>query len=141
VPAVSAAIELAELSLIAIVDDDDSVRTATESIVRSLGQETRTFPSAESFLQSSLVLETSCLILDVQMPNMNGIQLQEHLLRLGVNIPIIFITAYPDESDKSRALKAGAVCYLRKPFDLEQRLVDCLNKVLDDRRDGPASAV
>jgi FixJ family two-component response regulator len=102
VPAVSSAgHRLAELSLIAIVDDDESVRMATESIVRSLGQETRTFPSAESFLQSSLVLETSCLILDVQMPKMNGIQLQEQLLRLGVNIPIIFITAYPDESDKS----------------------------------------
>jgi FixJ family two-component response regulator len=129
-----------ELSLIAIVDDDDSVRTATESIVRSLGQETRTFPSAESFLQSPLVLETtSCLILDVQMPKMNGIQLQEHLLRLGVNIPIIFITAYPDETDKSRALKAGAVGYLHKAFDLDQRLVDCLNKAL--KYDGPASAV
>jgi FixJ family two-component response regulator len=127
-----------ELSLIAIVDDDDSVRTAAESIVRSLGQETRTFPSAESFLQSP-VLETSCLILDVQMPKMNGIQLQEHLLRLGVNIPIIFITAYPDETDKSRALKAGAVGYLHKTFDLEQRLVDCLNKAL--KCDGPASAV
>jgi FixJ family two-component response regulator len=127
-----------ELSLIAIVDDDDSVRTAAESIVRSLGQETRTFPSAESFLQSP-VLETSCLILDVQMPKMNGIQLQEHLLRLGVNIPIIFITAYPDETDKSRALKAGAVGYLHKAFDLEQRLVDCLNKAL--KCDGPASAV
>jgi FixJ family two-component response regulator len=129
-----------ELSLIAIVDDDDSVRTATESIVRSLGQETRTFPSAESFLQSPLVLETtSCLILDVQMPKMNGIQLQQHLLRLGVNIPIIFITAYPDETDKSRALKAGAVGYLHKAFDLDQRLVDCLNKAL--KYDGPASAV
>jgi FixJ family two-component response regulator len=129
-----------ELSLIAIVDDDDSVRTATESIVRSLGQETRTFPSAESFLQSPLVLETtSCLILDVQMPKMNGIQLQQHLLRLGVNIPIIFITAYPDETDKSRALKAGAVGYLHKAFDLDQRLVDCLNKAL--KCDGPASAV
>jgi FixJ family two-component response regulator len=127
-----------ELSLIAIVDDDDSVRTATESIVRSLGQETRTFPSAESFLQSPF-LETSCLILDVQMPKMNGIQLQEHLLRLGVNIPIIFITAYPDETDKSRALKAGAVGYLHKTFDLDQRLVDCLNKAL--KCDGPASAV
>jgi FixJ family two-component response regulator len=127
-----------ELSLIAIVDDDDSVRTATESIVRSLGQETRTFPSAESFLQSPF-LETSCLILDVQMPKMNGIQLQEHLLRLGVNIPIIFITAYPDETDKSRALKAGAVGYLHKAFDLDQRLVDCLNKAL--KCDGPASAV
>jgi FixJ family two-component response regulator len=128
-----------ELSLIAIVDDDDSVRTATESIVRSLGQETRTFPSAESFLQSPLVLEMSCLILDVQMPKMNGIQLQEHLLRLGVNIPIIFITAYPDETDKSRALKAGAVGYLHKAFDLEPRLVDCLNKAL--KCDGPAAAV
>jgi FixJ family two-component response regulator len=127
-----------ELSLIAIVDDDDSVRTATESIVRSLGQETRTFPSAESFLQSPF-LETSCLILDVQMPKMNGIQLQELLLRLGVNIPIIFITAYPDETDKSRALQAGAVGYLHKAFDLEQRLVDCLNKAL--KCDGPASAV
>jgi FixJ family two-component response regulator len=94
---------LTEIPLISIVDDDDTVRVATESLVRSLGFETRTFASAESFLQSSSLSKTQCLILDVQMPNMSGIELQDHLSQLGFEIPIIFITAYPDEAVRQRA--------------------------------------
>jgi FixJ family two-component response regulator len=126
--------------LISIVDDDDLIRAAVENLVRSLGFSARAFASAESFLQSSLVTETRCLILDVQMPKMSGVELQEHLSHLGFKIPIIFITAYPDETVKARALNAGAVCFLHKPLDLKgPRLVDCLNVALG-RRNGPTSA-
>ena len=127
-----------EIPLISIVDDDDTVRRATEGLVRSLGLATRTFESAESFLQSSLVSDTRCLILDVQMPGMSGIELQNHLSYLGFDIPIIFVTAYPDETVKARALHAGAVDFLHKPFELYgQRFVDCLYAALN-RHKGPA---
>jgi FixJ family two-component response regulator len=130
---------LTDLSLIAIVDDDDAVRGSTETLLRSLGFATRTFASAESFLQSSLLSETICLILDVQMPNMSGVELQARLSELGVDIPIIFITAYPNKNDETRALNAGATGFLRKPVN-EQRLVECLGEAVSRRR-GPASAV
>jgi FixJ family two-component response regulator len=113
------------------VDDDDTVRAAIESLVRSLGFKTRTFASAELFLQSSSLSETRCLILDVQMPNMGGIELQDHLSKLGFEMPIIFITAYPDESVRQRALQAGAVGFLLKPSEVYgQRFVDCLHEAL-----------
>ena len=129
---------LTDPPLIAIVDDDDAVRGATEQLLRSFGFTTRTFASAESFLKSSSLSETICLILDVQMPKMSGIELQAHLSDLGVEIPTIFITAYPDKTDEARALNAGAICFLRKPVD-EQRLVECLGEALN-RRSGPAPA-
>jgi FixJ family two-component response regulator len=129
---------LAETPLISIVDDDDLFRAAIESLVRSLGLTTRTFASAEAFLQSSVVAETRCLVLDVQLPKMSGVELQHHLSHLGFDIPIVFITAYPDESVKARALKAGAICFLHKPVDLQgRRLADCLYSALD-RGKGPS---
>jgi FixJ family two-component response regulator len=129
---------LAETSLISIVDDDDLVRAAIESLVRSLGLTTRTFASAEAFLQSSVVAETRCLVLDVQLPKMSGVELQHRLSHLGFEIPIIFITAYRDETVKVRALNAGAICFLYKPLDLQGgRLADCLYAALD-RGKGPA---
>jgi FixJ family two-component response regulator len=132
---------LTEVPLISIVDDDDLMRTAIEDLVRSLGFSARTFASAESFLQSSSVAETRCLILDVQMPKMSGLDLQDHLSQRGIDVPIIFITAYPDEATKARALNAGAICFLYKPLDLQgSRLVHCLNAALR-RRDGPAPAM
>jgi len=131
--------QVAEIPLISIVDDDDLFRTAVERLVRSLGFSACTFPSAESYLQSSMVKATHCLIADVQMPNMNGLELQEQLARLGYDIPIIFLTAYPDDAVKARALNGGAICFLHKPLDLQgQRLVDCLREALD-RRGGPAT--
>jgi FixJ family two-component response regulator len=129
---------LTEIPLISIVDDDDTVRAATGSLLRSLGFETRTFASAESFLQSSSLSETRCLILDVQMPNMSGVELQDQLSHLGFDIPIIFMTAYPDEAVRARVLDAGAVCFLRKPIEIQgQRFVDCLYAALE-RHKGPA---
>ena len=128
-----------DIPLISIVDDDDTVREATESLVRSLGFKTRTFESAESFLQSSLPQETQCLILDVQMPNMSGIELQERLSERGFKIPIIFITAYPDEDVRQRAMDAGAVAFLLKPLEVYgQRFSDCILEALRrGRRSAP----
>jgi FixJ family two-component response regulator len=128
-----------DIPLISIVDDDDKVRAATESLVRSLGFKTHTFASAESFLQSTSPRETRCLILDVQMPNMSGIELQGRLSELGFEIPIIFITAYPDEAVRQRAMEAGAVAFLLKPFDVYgQRFIDCIFEILkQDKRPAP----
>jgi FixJ family two-component response regulator len=128
-----------DIPLISIVDDDDKVRAATGSLVRSLGFKTHTFASAESFLQSTSPRETRCLILDVQMPNMSGIELQGRLTELGFEIPIIFITAYPDEAVRQRAMDAGAVAFLLKPFDVYgQRFIDCIFEILrQDKRPAP----
>ena len=122
---------MAENPLISIVDDDDLFRTAIEKLVKSLGLAARTFSSAESYLQSSWVNATHCLIADIQMPNMSGLELQERLSHLGFDIPIIFITAYPDDAVRTRAMNAGAVCFLHKPIDLQgRRLADCLHGAL-----------
>jgi FixJ family two-component response regulator len=129
---------LTEIPLISIVDDHSLTRATIEDLVRSLGFSVRTFTSAESFLQSSSIMETGCLILDVQMPKMSGIDLQDHLSQNGFDVPIIFITAFQDEAVKERALNAGAICFLRKPLDLGCRLIDCVHAALDRGR-GPAS--
>jgi len=108
---------LPQVPLISIIDDDASVRVATNRLVRSLGYAAHTFASADGFLQSPHVNETACVIADVQMPGMSGIELQSHLIAKCCSVPMIFITAFPEESIRSRALKAGAVCFLSKPFD------------------------
>ena len=129
---------MAEVPLISIVDDDDLFRAAIEKLVKSLGLSARTFASAESYLQSSWVKETRCLIADVQMPNMSGLELQERLSHLGFDIPIIFITAYPNDAVRTKAINAGAVCFLHKPLDLQgPRVADCLQAALS-RPKGPS---
>jgi FixJ family two-component response regulator len=129
---------LAEVPLISIVDDDDLFRAAIEKLVKSLGLTARTFASAESYLQSSWVKETQCLIADIQMPNMSGLELQERLSHLGFDIPIIFITAYPNDAVRTKAINAGAVCFLHKPLDLQgPRVADCLQAALS-RPKGPS---
>jgi FixJ family two-component response regulator len=116
--------------LISIVDDDNIVRRAIESLVMSRGSRACTFPSAEAFLQSPLVAETSCLISDVQMPGISGVQLQDRLADLGLSIPTIFITAYPDDSVRTRVLGSGAVGFFLKPFDA-QSLIECIDDALN----------
>jgi FixJ family two-component response regulator len=129
---------LAEVPLISIVDDDDLFRAAIEKLVKSLGLTARTFASAESYLQSSCLKETHCLIADVQMPNMSGLELQERLTHLGFDMPIIFITAYPNDAVRTKAINAGAVCFLHKPLDLQgPRVADCLQAALS-RPKGPS---
>ena len=108
---------MSKLPVISIIDDDKSVRTATDRLVRSLGFIAYTFASADEFLKSPHVTHSSCLIVDVRMPNMTGLQLQSMLLGKGLNTPMIFITAFPEESDRAIALEAGAVDFLSKPFD------------------------
>jgi FixJ family two-component response regulator len=124
--------------LISIVDDDSVVRGAVESLVTSLGFRACTFPSAEAFLQSPLVAETSCLISDIQLPGTSGIELQHRLADSGLSIPPIFITAYPDDAVRARALEAGAVCFLHKPFD-GQSLIQCIHSALN-RKGGKITA-
>jgi FixJ family two-component response regulator len=108
---------LSKLTLVAIVDDDKSVRATTDSLVRSLGYVVHTFASAEEFLRSNRLDEFACVIADVQMPGMSGVQLQDHMRAQGYRVPFIFFTAFPDDKIRAQALAAGAICYLTKPFD------------------------
>jgi len=105
--------------LIAIVDDDEDVRSAVHAVLKSAGLPPRSFASAEEFLGSGKRSETACLIADIEMPGMNGLELQARLAEEGCRIPIIFITAYGDTSTRMRAMKAGALDFLEKPFDDE----------------------
>jgi len=115
---------------ISVVDDDESMREAIRGLMRSLGYRAQAFRSAEEFLTSRQVLHTSCLIADVQMPGMTGLELHRHLVALGKTIPTILITAYPDDSVRERALGDGVVGYLSKPFD-ENDLLACIRSSLD----------
>jgi len=116
-------------ALISIVDDDALARDGIKELVESLGYEARTFISAEHFLESDATAATACLITDLQMPGLNGLELQEALRSQGCCIPIILITAFPNERDKNRAVKAGALGFLTKPFD-ESSLIKCLNAAI-----------
>jgi FixJ family two-component response regulator len=116
-------------ALISIVDDDALARDGIKELVESLGYEARTFISAEHFLESDATAATACLITDLQMPGLNGLELQEALRSQGCCIPIILITAFPNERDKNRAVKAGALGFLTKPFD-ESSLIKSLNAAI-----------
>ena len=108
--------------LISVVDDDDSVRRTTTLLIESFGFRAATFESAETFLKSGHLHDTSCLIVDVQMPGMNGLQLQSHPAAAGCGIPIIFITAYENNDSRRRVMQAGAAGFLGKPLSDEQLL-------------------
>jgi FixJ family two-component response regulator len=114
--------ELPKISVLSLVDDDASVRKATGRLIKSFGFTVEVFASGGEFLCFGSLRITSCLVLDVQMPSMNGLQLQSHLAAAGYRIPIIFITAYPDEEIRAQALEAGAVAFLTKPFGEEALL-------------------
>ena len=103
------------VSLIAIVDDDDALRTSLDNLLRSVGFRTHGFSSAEAFLRSDHARETACLILDIRMPGMNGLELQRQMIAADWQIPIIFITSHIDDEARARALDAGAVAFLYKP--------------------------
>jgi len=120
---------LGQVPVISIIDDDASVRLATSRLVRSLGYVTHAFASADEFLRSPQVNATSCVIADVHMPGMDGVELQSYLRAQGSRLPIIFITAFPDESVRARALNGGAVSLLAKPFDAAT-LIKCLDVAL-----------
>jgi FixJ family two-component response regulator len=120
-------------SLISIIDDDEEIREATKALLRSLGYRAATFASAEEFLQSDSLGNTACLIADVQMPGLSGVDLQHWLMTRGVKIPTIFITAFPENGARARAMKAGAVGFLCKPFS-EDSLLKCLDSAVGSSR-------
>jgi FixJ family two-component response regulator len=120
---------LPKVPVISIVDDDSSMRDATSALVRSLGFTVATFASAEDFLESSRIDDTACLITDVQMPGLSGVELQSRLIAQGRNMPIIGVTAFPEESVRSQMLEAGAVGFLSKPFN-DECLINCLATAL-----------
>ena len=127
-----------DVRIISIVDDDAPVRTATARLLRSFGFSAHTFASAQEFLSSPRLQETSCLIADVEMPGMTGVELQEHLIAHGHSTPIIFITAFPEDRIRDRVMSAGAVDFLSKPFD-EPKLLECVERALaryQDRLNG-----
>jgi FixJ family two-component response regulator len=130
---------LQDKSIVSIVDDDESVRVATMKLLRLHGFVVHAFASAEEFLRSPQLNDTRCLIADVRMPGMTGPALQEHLLRHGHRIPTIFITAFPEDRSRARAMSAGAVAFLSKPFS-GQILIDHISKVLKGAREGTAGA-
>ena len=123
------------LSVISVVDDDASVRVATNNLLSSHGYLVDTFASAEEFLQSARLSDSSCVIADVQMPAMSGLDLLSHVRAQGYVAPFIFITAFPEDSVRARALKAGAICFLAKPF-AGPALIDCVETVMKGHRDG-----
>ena len=116
-------------TLISIVEDDQPFRESMRKLLRSLGYTVEAFPSAADFLESPLLPETACLVADVQMPGMTGVELQKKILEAGYAIPTILVTAYPDEVGRTRALKNGVVCYLSKPVD-DEHLERCLRSAL-----------
>jgi FixJ family two-component response regulator len=120
---------MSNLSLISVVDDDTSVRESLQGLIRSVGLVVEVFASAEEFLKSDHLRNTRCLILDVRMPGMNGLELQRRLAVSNCEIPVIFITAHGDEAARSQALKAGAVDYLLKPFT-EEALLNAIHAAM-----------
>ena len=127
-------------NLISVVDDDESVRRTTTLLIESFGFRAAAFESADGFLRSGQLHDTACLIVDVQMPGMNGLQLQSHLAAEGCGIPIIFITAYDDKESRRRAMQAGAVAFLGKPFSDEQ-LVQTIRSTLRPDKGGTKTMI
>jgi FixJ family two-component response regulator len=128
--------------LISIVDDDESLRSALVGLVRSLGYEARGFESAEHFLRDDGMQDASCIITDIQMPGMSGIDLKRHLTATGCAVPTIMITARPEKELETSAHASGAICLLRKPFEADV-LIECVEKALElgskSARDGGAA--
>jgi FixJ family two-component response regulator len=125
---------LSTLSVISVIDDDASVRAATNNLLSSHGYIVRTFTSAEDFLRSPQPDDSTCVVADVQMPGMSGLELLNYVRTRGNDVPFIFITAFPDESVRARALKVGAICFLAKPF-AGPGLISCIETALN--RGGP----
>ncbi|WP_254017137.1 response regulator transcription factor [Mesorhizobium escarrei] len=123
--------QLSSVAKISIVDDDESLRIATAKLVRLHGFLVHAFASAEEFLESPHVGDTNCVITDVRMPGMSGVDLQDHLIAQGIRVPVIFISAFPEERTRKRALEAGAAGFLTKPFD-GKVLIDCVSNALQE---------
>jgi FixJ family two-component response regulator len=119
------------IPLISIVDDDDALRRSLDNLVRSAGLRACGFASAEAFLESNQLSETDCLVLDVRLPGMSGLELQRQLAATSSNVPIIFMTAHESGYQRKQALEAGVVAFLNKPFD-EKDLLNAIDTALKD---------
>lgn len=115
--------------LISIVDDDESVREAIKGLIRSVGFAASTYPSARDFLTSSTFGSTACLIADITMPEMTGLELHRQIKGMGKELPTILITAYPSDTGREQALRSGVLAYLTKPFS-DDDLLDCIRSAL-----------
>ena len=115
---------------ISVVDDDESVRNSLKRLLRSMEFEVRTFPSALEFLHHGSLHDHGCVIVDVRMPEMNGLDLQKRLSDSGVSLPVIFITAYEDPGARAQAMQAGALAFLQKPFS-DPLLIDAIGLALE----------
>jgi FixJ family two-component response regulator len=127
--------ELTQRPLVAIVDDDQSIRDATRNLLRAAGFATATFEDAESFLGSASRAAAACLVADMRMPGMTGLELYQALVASGERIPTVIITAHPEELTQSRAREAGITCYISKPFAPDD-LLECVREALAKPR-GP----
>lgn len=124
---------MAKNPLISVVEDDEPFRESMRKLVTALGYAVEVFPSAANFLASPLLAQTACLVTDVQMPGMTGVELYRHLVEEGHAIPTILVTAYPNDAVRNRVLQDGAVCYLSKPVD-DDHLERCLRSALQSRK-------
>jgi FixJ family two-component response regulator len=121
--------------VVAIVDDDESACEGTMDLLKAMGFIAKGSRSAEDFLQSSHLRDTACVVTDMRMSGMTGLELHDHLAQSGRTIPTILVTAFPNDRDRTRAVKAGVVCYLAKPFN-DQDLLRCVRSALESRRVG-----
>jgi FixJ family two-component response regulator len=122
---------MARKPVISIVDDDESAREGTADLIKSLGFTAREFSHADGFLHSKIMARTACLIADVRMPGMTGLELYDHLVGSGKAIPTILMTAFPNDRDRTHARRSGVTCYLSKPF-AEDELLACIYAALKD---------
>ena len=120
---------MADQAMVSIVDDDAAFRDSLRRLLKSLGYSVTAFPSAADFLGSSLIASTDCLVADVHMPTMTGIELHRHLISIGHAIPTILITAFPDDRFRKSARSLGVHCYLSKPLE-EAALIGCLQSAV-----------
>ena len=125
-----------EKPVVFVVDDDESVCRSLRRLMKSVEHNVRTFTSAEDFLNQGCHNVPGCLILDVRMPGMNGLELQEKLVKSGSTMPIIFMSAHEDAPTREQAMKAGAIAFLKKPFE-DQILIEKVNSALSRIEDGP----
>jgi FixJ family two-component response regulator len=121
--------EMPEGLVVSIVDDDPSVCEGLQDLLNSMGVAAETFSRADDFLQSGRLDSTSCLIADVQMPGMTGLELYDHLIKSGRTVPTILITAFPKDADRAQAKRTGVCCYLAKPFS-ETDLLSCIQSTV-----------
>jgi len=126
---------MSEVPLTAVVDDDEAIREAVQSLIRSAGFRAETFPSAEDFWHAGHLQDTACLIVDVRMPRISGLEFQRQLTVANCPIPLIFITAHGDAEMRARALRAGAVAFLDKPFS-DEVLLRAVHAALQSSRRG-----